>query len=301
MSTARAFTAIRQPFVISSADEAMLRAVHRLYFVTSLQVCRLLYSPGSHTYVQTKMKQLADAGLLLRLFLPRPSASGSGPRVYTLAREGLNFLKAQGVEISPRYRPAEHRFHSYLHLSHTLAVNDVLISLELLCRQMPRLRLHQMLHERTLKRQPLQVQDGESTIAVIPDAWVDLRDNLIRICVALEIDRGTLDQKQWRRKIRGLVKSFDGAYQERFQARSLLVAIVATPGASRLAELRRWTESALTELGAGEQAALFRLTDVDPTSVSPEQFFCAPIWQRPFEVPKRPLLSLSPGRGGMAR
>jgi hypothetical protein len=277
----------------------VLRAIGRLHFLTSFQVCRLLYSQGSHTYVQTRLKALADAGLLQRLFLPRPTAAGSGPRVYTLARPALRYLRAEGVEVGSRYRPAEHRIHSYLFLAHTLSVNDFLISLELLCRRHSALQLHTVLHERDLKRQPLQldVEDGEP-LAVIPDAWVDLRQGRTRTCLALEIDQGTLEQKAWRRKIRGLVKAMDGAYQERFNARSLIVAAVAIPGPARLAELTRWTEAELDVLRAHERAQLFRLTELPPASTPPERLFLLPSWVRPFSDEPVPLVALQVAEGG---
>lgn len=283
--------------IISPSDDVILRALHRYYFLTSSQVCRLLYSPGSHTYVQAKLKALADRGWIQRLFLPRPAAAGSGPRVYTLARAGLNYLKDEGLDVAHRYRPAEHRVHSYLFLSHTLAVNDLLISFELLIRSRPQIRLHQLLHERDLKHRPLKVADAKETITVVPDAWLDLRQLRTRTCLAVEVDQGTVEQKDWRRKVRGLVRSMGGAYQEHFEARSLIVVVLATPGSKRLAELRRWMEAELEELGARDRAQLFRLSDLKPGLCRPDELLLNHVWERPFASERSPLLTLEGGRG----
>jgi len=113
---------------LAPSDDGVLRALLRFYYLSSRQVCLLGYSPRSLTYVQTKLKRLTDAGYCQRIWLPRPSARGSAPSVYTLARKGLNYLRAQGLDVPPRYHPSEQREHSYLFLSHTLEVNDVLIS-----------------------------------------------------------------------------------------------------------------------------------------------------------------------------
>ena len=56
------------------AKERILRALLRYFYLTAIQVGRTCgYSPRSITHVQTHLKDLADAGYILRLFLPRPS------------------------------------------------------------------------------------------------------------------------------------------------------------------------------------------------------------------------------------
>lgn len=278
---------------VSPADDAVLRAAFRYYYLSSRQVCRLLYSPGSITYVQAKLKVLSELGLLQRIWLPRPSPHGSAPSVYTLARKGLNFLGAEGLDVARRYRPSEQNDRSYLFLAHTLAVNDVLIGAELLSRHVPAVQLARMLHERDLKRAPVQVQDNDGrSITVVPDGWLDFRVNgSYQACLALELDRGTEEQKAWRRKVRGLLGFASGPYQEVFQTRSLTIAVVATSGDHRLLQLIRWTESELALLKEESQGDLFVFTGVAPES-TPADLFTARRWYQPFG--EQPVALLDP-------
>ena len=270
---------------VNPADDSVLRAAFRYYYLSSRQVCRLLYSPGSLTYVQTKLKQLTDSGLLQRIWLPRLSPHGSAPSVYTLARKGLNYLASVGIDIDRRrYRPSEQREFTYLFLGHTLAVNDVLISAELLCRARPEFRLAQMLHERDLKRRPVRAEDDDGrAIAVVPDGWLDLRVNgAYQVCLALELDRGTEEQKVWRRKVRGLLAYANGPYQDAFQTRSLTIAVVATSGDARLLQLLRWTESELAAMKEEGRGDLFVFTGLRAELVGLTDLFCSRRWRQPF-------------------
>jgi Replication-relaxation len=270
---------------VSPADDAVLRAAFRYYYLSSRQVCRLLYSAGSLTYVQTKLKHLTDAGLLQRIWLPRPAAHGSAPSVYTVARKGLNYLACAGIDVDRRrYRPSEQREHTYLFLGHTLAVNDVLISAELLSRSQPEYQLARMLHERDLKRRPVHLQDDDGRmISVVPDGWLDLRVKAAyQVCLALELDRGTEEQKVWRRKVRGLLAYANGPYQDAFQTKSLTIAVVATSGDKRLLQLIRWTESELTARHEQGQGDLFVFTAIRPGSADLADLFFSRRWYQPF-------------------
>lgn len=277
---------------IVPADDGILRALLRYHYLSNQQVCRLLYSKGSLTYVQAKMKRLTDVGLCQRLWLPRPAQHGSAPSVYTLGRKGLNRLKSLGVDVNWRYRPSEQREHSYLFLAHTLAVNDVLIAAELLCREQPRFAFGGMRHERDLKRQPVYVECGGGRhTAVVPDAWLDLRvDGSYQVCLVLELDRGTEEQKAWRRKVQGILAYANGPYQEFFETRSLTVAVITTSGDKRLLDLIRWTEGEMAAMHEERQGDLFVFTSLRPESAEPAEVFLAPRWYQPFG--KRPVALL---------
>ena len=69
-----------------------------------------------------------------------------------------------------------------------------------------------MLSERELKRNALRVRvpsvagGEERDVAVIPDAWFQLSyRNQSPYSIALELDRGTEDQKVWRQKVAAYV------------------------------------------------------------------------------------------------
>jgi hypothetical protein len=235
---------------------------------------------------------LTDAGYCQRIWIPKRSPHGSAPAVYTLARKGLNFLRANGVEVTLRFHPSEQAGLSYLFLNHTLEVNDVLIAAELLCRAAPAYRLAGFRHERDLKRRPVRVRDGNGRhAAVIPDAWLDLRiKGRYQVCLALELDRGTEEQKRWRQKVANLLAYADGPYQDAFDTKSLTIAVLTTSGDRRLLELVRWTEAELEAQGERTQADLFLFTASHPALLTPQDIFLSRRWLQPFNSASLALL-----------
>lgn len=270
---------------VTPAKQAILTALAQYFFLTARQTTRLLYAAGSLTRVQTLLKELTDDGYVERLFLPRPSPHGRVPAVYTLGRLGRAHLAAIGIDVPERLRPSEAREHSYLFLDHTLAVNDCLIAMALLSRRAPQIAIRTMLHERTLRRMPVSVIDPDGGRAsIIPDGWLDVRvalpEGTDRYCIALEIDRGTTEQRAFRRKIARWVAAADGPYQDAFGTDLLTVAIVATPGQGRADELLRWIAAALADLRRQDAAALFFVTAEDAASIDPATMYCGPVWRQ---------------------
>jgi hypothetical protein len=270
---------------LGPADDAVLSLFYRYHYLTAQQVCRLRYRTGSLTYVQTKLKKMTDLGYLQRLFLPRPTQCGSGPSVYTLARKGINRLDELGIDVDLRFRPSEQREHSYLFLLHSLALSDLLISFELLCRDVPHITLHEMLHERLLK--PVKVkfvdQEGQSReVWVCPDARIVLRiKESFVMPIVLEVDRATEEQSKIRRKIRALLQYAKTLKTQTVANLSLTILFVA-PTEKRLKDLLHWTEQELKLLEDKNLADLFRFASFSP-SLSSEQLFLAPRWYRPFD------------------
>ena len=122
-------------------NSLFLRACCVTAILSSRQLCRLHYSSGSLTYVQSKLKRLTDDGFCQRIWVPKRVPHGSSPAVYTLARRGINQLRDEGLEVSQRYHPSEKQALSYLFLNHTLELNDFLIGAELLCHWQPEFQL----------------------------------------------------------------------------------------------------------------------------------------------------------------
>jgi len=159
--------------LLGGSDDALLQALMRYHYISVQQACRLLYSAGSLTYTQTKLRQLWESGYCERLFLPRAIQHGSAPGVYSLSRQGFHYL-ANGL-LEEGYRRTLGRHHwSYLFLKHTLMVNDVLITAELLERKVPSIVVARMLHELDLKRTPLRITTvkGEN-LSVVGDGFLD--------------------------------------------------------------------------------------------------------------------------------
>src|SRR5512135_887016 len=133
-----------------------------------------------------------------------------------------------------------------LFMDHTLATIDVLIAAERLCRTQP-VTLSRLLIERQLRAHPTRVtlpaveNKPARSVAVIPDAWFELAvAGHQPIAIAVELDRGTEDQKRWRGKVAALAVWAAGSYRQAFDAETLTVAVV-TPDPARRNTLRTWT------------------------------------------------------------
>src|SRR5690348_16258767 len=92
-------------FAIRRADEAILRALHRDHYLTSVQLCRLLYTPTSLTYVRDRLRPLVEAGIVQQSLIP--TITGKPPAIFSLARRGFNYLAGHGLPLPGRFRPGE--------------------------------------------------------------------------------------------------------------------------------------------------------------------------------------------------
>lgn len=318
---------------ISARDDAILRAVARFHFVTAQQITRLFYQPGSLEYARNRLRRLAAQGYLVRLRLPS-AGPGNTPWVYSIAGRGWGYLQAVGADKGAdpsagacleggegergrgrgrgpeskdkrRFRPSEQGEHSWLFLTHTLAVTDVLIAATLLAQAHAEdIVLTDVVHERELRRRPLvkvHTLRGES-VGVVPDAWLDfaLRAQA-RMSIVLELDRGTTEQLAMKRKLRALLAYADGPYQQTFQSTSLSIAVATTAGEGRARQLRAWCEDVLRDLPTTAQrqadAELFLFTALPPVPIGnsgldPERLFLAPVWWQPFADQPISLLDL---------
>src|SRR5512144_519093 len=281
---------------LGQTDVAILSAVGRFHYLTAAQVSRLVF-PACHDedrYARRRLARLVDAGLLLRLTPLPVSRRGSMPHVFTLAKAGRQLLGQ-----SAYFRPQEERekARNLFFIVHTLATIDVLIAAELLCRTSP-VSMPRLLIERELKVNPARVDlvssDGASTrsVAVIPDAWFELAVGAKKpIAIALELDRGSEDQKRWRAKVAALSAWAVGPYREAFGAETLTIAVV-TPDAVRRDQLRTWTAQELDRIGQPELGEIFLFTDADPVGTSPHAFFFGRVWFEP--VTSEPVSLLLP-------
>lgn len=309
------------PFVLKPHHERILEALYRYHFVTVEQVTRLLYSKGSLTSVRSLLAALAENDYAMHLYLPRPTPTGSVPKIYTLARRGINYLKKQGYDVPTRFHPSEQEEKSYLFLRHTLAVNDFLIAASKLEKEFPAIHLSEVRHERVLKREePIQVSyelltaEGKpvldkddkpliETMRLIPDAFVDMRieqpdiNKTYRYCLLLELDRATIEEKNFRKKIRGLLAFIkSGQCINHFGTKFPTIAFVnAVGGIKRRERMKHWTE---TELKKSKEphfwTELFMFTDLkENEAIVPETMFFSPVWYTPFQ--KKPTVLLSAG------
>jgi hypothetical protein len=274
---------------LGQPEDKLLRVIGRCPYATAEQVTRLVYGRGSLTYVMDKLSKLTEAG-----YVVRAGRTYGIKSVYVLSTKGSRYVSEQGGDVKLSLQPSELAQKHLQFLLHTMAVNDYLISLELLCRSYPQFRIATTLHDLELKHQPVKVTlaDGTKT-SVIPDSWIELHiANRWRECFTVEIDRGFIEQKRWRKKVRALVAFAKGPYQEAFKTTSLRITVNATPGDKRRDELLRWTEAELKSLNEEALASAFCFAGIAAHTVQPTQLWCSPVWYAPFAREPLTLLSL---------
>jgi Replication-relaxation len=278
-------------FAVTPVHDLLLRSLNTLHLATAEQLCRLNYRRGMLTTVQTRLKDLVDHGYCL--VLSQPTIRGRAAYVYTLARKGLNHLAAQGIEVPDYFRPSEEREReaNFLFLSHSLALTDVLVAADLFLKAEPAYTIQTLLHERTLKRTPFHTsfaRNGKTErFTLIPDAYMEFwhRTNEGReepIPVYVEVDRGTEDQKFFRKRIRSYsVFVTSQAYRSVANLPAITIAFATTKGEKRVAQMREWTRRELAATSEPKWLAdLFLFTHL-PEEIEPRHLFLAPVWYVP--------------------
>jgi hypothetical protein len=284
----------QKAYLITEADQAILHALARFHYLTAAQAIRLLYPNNNDArarYTQKLFKRLVDAGYVLRLrALPMPKY-GMAPHVFTLAKKGREYVQGMGVPVEPYFRPSRERDASENSpfMLHRLAAIDVMITAERLCWDVAELSCPRMLSERELKRGAVRVDvppgrgsdsDGPRKVAVIPDAWFQLSvNNDPPYSIAVELDRGTEDQKVWRQKVAAYAVWANGPYQDAFETDNLTIAVVC-PTAKRRTELMDWAMRELKARELDEFGQLFLFTETSPIDVSPSRFFFGKLWRQ---------------------
>jgi hypothetical protein len=263
--------------LLSTADEKILRLFTTYPYLIVEQATRLLYSRGSIRYVSAKLKHLTEQKYLHRL----ERETINFPYVYCLGNRGINYLQSLGCDI-PVFHPSEHTTHKPMFLRHTLFVNDFLIAATTLPSIAPDISIHEIKHDLTLKR---------TQTTVIPDGWIDFRlGEKTQLCIWLEMDMGTMDQKPFRKKISSLIDFSRQSYEHIFGTPSLTIVFATPAGERRLNNIFDWTQKELTDRHSEKDADLFRFLCIPEQDMCPEQVFLTPDCIRPFDTCKRPLI-----------
>lgn len=286
-----------QPYRINERDIEIVRSLNRYFYLTAAQVCRLFYKRGSLTFVKEKLRALVAAGYADACSIPRTQSRGNLPYVYRLGAKGLTLLR--DLDEPTPYRLRRYAtINSEYHLPHTLAVNDVLISADMLSQVQPAVSVAALLHERVLKQQPVAVTLPSGVRkGVIPDGVIDFdiadTAGAARQFVILELDMGS-KQEAWKRKAERLILYGSGPFQARYKTHSFSLAVVTPKGERHMRDLKRWFEAVLVAKGLRESAwrdAVF-FTSRDATD-SPDLFWLAPGWSTPFSDEPAVLLDVS--------
>lgn len=256
----------------------------RHYYVAADHVLYALYKPGCRSGVQARLKRLAEAGLLLRLYLPRVAVAGSSPRVYTLTARGRRLVQALGHPVPHRFRPGEARDLTAQHLAHTLLCVSAYLAVERGCQALGTLWVADLKHERDVRPLPVLLDGGKRGYA--PDGWQDIRERVggavYQYGVLWEIDRATHTnvKPRWFDKLSRLAAFLDQGYADFAGTNAVTVAIVAAHGEDHAQRLCAWTREWLAhkETGSASLAAAVRITGTAPLAVVPRAFLAEPHW-----------------------
>lgn len=277
-------------FRLDGVDDKLLQAFGRFHYLSARQVTTLYYKAGNFTTVQARLKRLADNDYLLALELP--TKRGKSPFVYSLAASGWDYLIELGKDVSnSSYRPSKEHEKGYQFFTHTLAINDFLIAGEVLSRKVSSVRLEEVLHDLTLKHDPpllaSKAVKGKKT-ALVPDGWLDFRvkregkDTESRFCIWLELDRGTMDIRPLKTKVKELVALYEqGGYKARFGTNNVVFAFATTAGEGRVEFLRKWIREELQAVGdVKNKAWWFQMFAVCalPPEIDPHDLFLGKVW-----------------------
>ena len=278
-------------FVITLVHDMLLRDLNTLQRATAEQLTRLNYKMGMINTVKQRLKDLSDAGYVLPLSHP----SIRLPYMYALDRKGLNYLQAQGVDVREYFRPSqeEDSAKNFLFREHMLAISDILIHALLFVKSEPSYRIETMLHERVFKNNPMKAtytrSGREETKTIVPDAYLEFvytgqNGKEETIPVMLELDRGTEDQRFFRKRIRAYsVFLRSRTFETVFEVKNITVAFATTRNHNRLRQMREWTRKELAVTNEQKLADIFLFTSLPEKmeEIEPKQLFLDPVWYVP--------------------
>src|SRR5947209_2501867 len=203
---------------------------------------------GMLTTVKQRLKDLADN----RYVLPLSHPSIRLPYVYALDRKGLHYLAAQSVYVREYFRPsqAEDSAKNFLFREHMLAISDILIHALLFEKSDASYRISSLLHERFFKNHPIKAtytrSNNEETKIIVPDAYLEFvytnsNGKEDSIPVLVELDRGTEDQKFFRRRVRAYVVFLKSrTFKTFFGIENITIAFATTKDHKRVRQMREW-------------------------------------------------------------
>jgi len=236
--------------VLTPRDEEIIRWVYELRFATQEQIQQLLFSPTTASSSKRRLTLLYHNSYLDRRLIPLRSRFGANRAAYCLDKRGaqlLTFRQRSGAEVN--WRPTDNDRELYF-LSHTLATNDVRVAVTGAAKSQD----YDLtwVDEQTLRTKAMRdlVEDpkrpGEK-LAVIPDGYFQLAAANRPLGFAVELDRGTVEEKRFKAKVRALGEwKVTGAYQKRFGTDSLRVLFVVAENPrdpNRVARIKAWTEA----------------------------------------------------------
>lgn len=234
---------------------------------------------GSKRRCQAALAHLKQLGLIAHvIYLPQPLA-GSGPRAYILTAEGARVAaQLTGLNHKVLSLRAARTGRSFLHINHTLAINDFYVEL-VTATQAAGAQLFWRSQDQSLTD---YAKNGKPTLT--PDGTVEVRFGDRTVRAYIEVDRGT-ERRPWlEAKVQRYFKHQGG----RLGADQLHILFIA-PSAAREATVQKAAASAL-RLVYRPVPHVWTTTNALLTAHSP----LGPIWARgPGNLERAPLADLA--------
>ena len=298
------------PLILSNRDEDILRAVSTYRFVTAKDMCALLYSPKSLTFVRERLSALSghkdhvtDGSYPLYRFALPTATIGNRERIYTLSTTGRQILESLGLPVDWHFQPSKVRNFSHSHILYNIILTRFVVAAHTwsLTQAHTTLVASRLCYE--LARDPVLLavhQDGNATtVPVIPDCSFWFRTAGTRSHVLFELDRGMEDASRYLAHVKARLAFIrSGAYERVFQTKAVIIAYATTGRIAAYRETRRralcaLTQEALTELHEESLARIFRFTAVQFETLYEHapSLFVGPVWYRPDSSTPIPLLT----------
>jgi len=174
---------------VTEREVSMLVALARHRALTRDQLTALFF--GSKRRCQAALSHLKELGLVRHvIYLPQPLA-GAGPRAYLLTAEGAAVAaQVTGINRKVLGLRTARTGRSFLHINHTLAINDFHVGLHVAIRTVD--GWLGWLDEDGLRS--YYSRDGKPTLT--PDGAAEIRVKERNVRAFIEIDRGT-ERRLW--------------------------------------------------------------------------------------------------------
>lgn len=283
--TTRVPSAKATPFYPNSKDIETVKALNRYFLLSAEQVRRLFYGAGSIKWAKGRLKLLADNDYASALKVTRTDNRGNAAFVYRLGPEGLKLCRSLDEPVPRRLRLYQ-RSDSEYYVPHTLAINDVLISADLLGRAQAAVSVVDLVHEKQMTAIRVPTGGGQHE-GVITDGiltfGITSSDGEYEQTFFIEVDMGS-KAGRWKRKIRKLIAYGSGPYTQHYDTPFFTVAVITPNGEAHMQNLRHWTADVLAEDGlqgtTWEHSFVF--TAAPAATTAPPLFWLGESWYRPF-------------------
>jgi len=303
--------------VVSKRHEEMLQAIHQMRYVTAWDMTRLFYTPTSHNHVREILgllsgkKDYEERHYLYRFPLPN-TRIGNTEKIYTLGSRGRSYLLSQGMSVDWYFRPYKVAGMTYQNCLHALTLTRFLVAAQVFCKKSKEWELTNLRTEYELKKEIAEEHakqqavtiavkpdkgTGEEDVTVIPDAWLQFHNLKGKKGswhpVMLEIDRGTEQQKFFKRQVRARALFLVcGGYKKLFGTNKGVIAYATTGNQTRVQTMRKWTKEVLAELNLKKLSSRFLFCSLTLSWEQDEaSLFLAPLWSRAVDKHSVPLLA----------